>query len=66
MATCVLVTRPFWVRRCHHLNTALATNLQFRFDSSDSSLMTYLKTSVLSWGLGQSPGIIAHFVTVTL
>ena len=28
---------PFWVRRWHHRNMSSATNLQFRFDSSDSS-----------------------------
>ena len=28
---------PFWLRRCHHRNMSSATNLQFRFDSSDSS-----------------------------
>ena len=27
----------FWVRRCHHWNMSSATNLQFLFDSSDSS-----------------------------
>ena len=28
---------PFWVCRFHHRNISSATNLQFRFDSSDSS-----------------------------
>ena len=27
---------PLWVPRCHHRNMSSATNLQFRFDSSDS------------------------------
>ena len=40
-------------------------NLQLQFDSSDSPLMTYLQTIVLSRGLGQSMGIITRFVTVT-
>ena len=61
---CVLVTQPFWVSMYVHLKTALAVNLQFQFESSGSSLMTYLQTIVLSRGLGQSPGILTHFVTV--
>ena len=63
-STCVLVTRPLWVRRCHHLNTSLATNLQFRFESSGLSLMTYMRTIALSWGLGQFIGILTSFVTL--
>ena len=50
---------------CQHPNTPSATNIQFQFDSSDSSLMTYLQNIVLSWGVGQSPGILNRFVTVT-
>ena len=56
---------PSWVRRCHQSNTTLATNLQLRFDSSDSSLMMYMQAIVLYRGLGQSPGILNRFVTVT-
>ena len=64
-ATCVLVTRPFWLRGYHHLNMALAKNLQFQFDSPDSFLMTYLQTICLSRVLGQSPGIMTRFDIVT-